>query len=131
MTLLGYCLNVHPGERLSELCEVLRGPAARVRAGWRGEQPLPVGLWLPAAAVAELQAPGALTQLREALDEARLVAFTVNAFPYGRFHAARVSARSTAPPGWSRAPRAAPSPRPRSWRRCSPTATAARSPRSR
>lgn len=99
MTHLGYCLNVHPTERLSELTSLLRGPVARVRAGWRGERPLGVGLWLPQAVLRELAAPGALATLRATLEASRLYAFTVNAFPIGGFHAARVK-REVYRPTW-------------------------------
>jgi len=99
VTHLGYCLNVHPTERLDELLTLLRGPVARVRAGVGGERPLGVGLWLPQAVVAELEAPGALATLRATLDEARLYAFTVNAFPIGGFHAERVK-REVYRPTW-------------------------------
>jgi hypothetical protein len=59
------------------------------------------GLWLPletARAVAEDH--GAAAQVREALDAAGLFAFTVNAFPMGGFHAARVK-RAVYRPTWA------------------------------
>lgn len=84
-------MNVHPGESVGELVDLLRGPAARVRSAWRDSGEMGAGLWLPresARAIATDE--GSAQQVREALSESGLFAFTVNAFPAGGFHAARV-----------------------------------------
>jgi hypothetical protein len=84
-------MNVHPGESLGELVDVLRGPAARVRSAWRGSGDMGAGLWLPLESARAIATDdGAADQVREALAESGLFAFTVNAFPAGGFHAARV-----------------------------------------
>lgn len=91
---LGYCTNVHPYEDLTGLLAALESGAAPLRArlvqrGRLGErEALGVGLWLPvrvAEQVARDPAP-----LRRRLDALGLSCFTVNAFPYGDFHGARV-----------------------------------------
>jgi len=91
---LGYCSNVHPYEDLTGLLAALESGAAPLRArlvqrGRLGErEALGVGLWLPAR-VAEQVARDPLP-LRGRLDALGLSCFTVNAFPYGDFHGARV-----------------------------------------
>lgn len=98
--MLGYCLNVHPGESLAELETLLTGPVARVRAAL-GDGALAVGLWLPARLAGELAAaPAACARVRGLLAAHGLTAFTANAFPYGGFHAQRVK-RAVYQPTWS------------------------------
>jgi len=91
---LGYCTNVHPYEDLTGLLAALESGAAPLRArlvqrGRLGERDaLGIGLWLPAR-VAE-QVARDPEPLRRRLDALGLACFTVNAFPYGDFHGARV-----------------------------------------
>ncbi|MSP71009.1 MAG: hypothetical protein EXR76_02250 [Myxococcales bacterium] len=85
---LGYCTNVHPGEGLAALHDLLRrdvAPVARVVA-----PALPFGLGLRlgnAAALALSTDADALARLRALMDELGMYVFTVNAFPYGDFAA--------------------------------------------
>lgn len=91
---LGYCTNVHPYADLPGLLDALEGPASALRARLvrRGrleaQAALDVGLWLPATLARQLAADPA--PLRRRLAELRLAVCTVNAFPYGDFHGARV-----------------------------------------
>jgi len=91
---LGYCTNVHPYEDLSGLLAALElgaGPLRErlVQGGRLGQgEGLGVGLWLPARVAAEVARDS--RPLRERLDALGLYGFTVNAFPYGDFHGARV-----------------------------------------
>ena len=98
---LGYCTNVHPYDSLAGLTAALRDEAAPLaarlrrpapdtgRAALLGErEPLGVGLWLPASLAGAVAADP--EPLRRTLADAGLYAFTVNAFPYGDFHADRV-----------------------------------------
>lgn len=95
---LTYCLNIHPGESWAENLEAIREKTVRVRqfvgpGNWFG-----VGLRLSAEAAAELVADRALRE--EALTvfgEHHLYPFSVNAFPYGRFHAGKVKEKVYAP----------------------------------
>lgn len=88
-----YCTNVRPAEELEPLLADLRSfwPRVRRTLGWKE---LRLGLWLPAALAARLRRdPGALDSLRGALDEGGLAVTTVNAFPFGGFHAPVVKER--------------------------------------
>ncbi len=87
---LAYCLNIHPGESWAEQFEAIRVHAVAVRDRVAPGRPFPLGLRLSAASARALAEPAALEALREYLRVEGLCAFTVNAFPYGAFHGARV-----------------------------------------
>lgn len=95
---LSYCLNIHPGESWAENLAAIREKAVAVKKhvspdGWFG-----LGLRLSAQAAAELAGDPALRN--EALDvfaEHQLYPFSVNAFPYGKFHAGLVKENVYAP----------------------------------
>ena len=92
---LTYCLNVHPGESWAENYDAIRTRARAVRDRvLHGMERVPfgLGLRLGAEAAAELARPEALADLRAYLDDHGLYVFTVNGFPYGRFHGAGVKA---------------------------------------
>ncbi len=92
---VAYGTNVHPAEDLPALAAMLAGPAAAVRdrAGG-GEGAFPLGLWLPARIAATLaRSADAARDLRARLEGGGLAVATVNAFPAGDFHAARVKER--------------------------------------
>lgn len=84
---LTYCTNVHPlGDWASWSGIIGRfGPAVRGSLGWPG---MPLGLWFPAALIAEMNGDprGFRERLKTLLTEQHLSAFTCNAFPYGNFH---------------------------------------------
>jgi hypothetical protein len=89
-TILAYCTNVHPVEGLGELLDALPRHCAAVRERLRAER-LAVGLWLSRRSSRELAGSAeARARLREALSRDGLEVATVNAFPYGDFHAVRV-----------------------------------------
>ncbi len=88
---LGYSTNVHPGRDLDEARRSLENHAARVRERVAPDRQLGVGLWLSARTVRELSgSPEAVADFGRHLARAGLVAFTLNAFPFGDFHAERV-----------------------------------------
>ncbi len=95
---LTYCLNIHPGETWAENLAAIREHAVRVKQfvapeGWFG-----LGLRLSAQAAADLAGDSALRN--EALDlfaEHQMYPFSVNAFPYGKFHAGPVKENVYAP----------------------------------
>jgi sugar phosphate isomerase/epimerase len=88
---LGPCTNVLPVEDLPALLAALEEVAGPLADRFAPGEPFGVGLHLTAATARRLEEdPGAIAGLREALERHRLVPFTVNAFPYGGFHAARV-----------------------------------------
>lgn len=97
---LAYCLNVHAAEDLSGVREGLRAIARPLADRLAGDAPFGVGMYAPAAAVAELAAStAALDELARELAALRLVPFTWNAFPFARFHAAGLKQR-VFEPGW-------------------------------
>ena len=86
---LAYCTNVHPCRSGADVPRVLDQYAVPVRE--RCEFEIAAGLWLPAAALADVLAtPASATDLRRALDDRRLTCYTLNAFPFGDFHGERV-----------------------------------------
>ena len=95
---LTYCLNIHPGETWAENLAAIREKTARVRQFVAPDQWFGLGLRLSAQAAAELAANPALRH--EALDvfaEHQFYPFSVNAFPYGRFHDGAVKENVYAP----------------------------------
>lgn len=90
---IAYCTNVHPGEGLPALDDVLAEDVAAVKALVAPSIPFGMGLRLGNEAVAALdQSPGALLDLSERCLTEGLYVFTVNGFPYGDFAAAAVKA---------------------------------------
>jgi sugar phosphate isomerase/epimerase len=86
---LGYCTNVHPCRTVADVAVVLdrHAVAVRDRCGFD----IAVGLWLPEPAVREATATaGAVAAVAAAVADRGLVCHTMNAFPFGDFHGARV-----------------------------------------
>jgi len=94
---LTYCLNIHRGETWSENLATLRGVALAVRDLVSPGKIFPLGLRLSAAAATELDSPERIAELRQFLEAQKLYVLTVNAFPYGRFHGARVKEKVYGP----------------------------------
>jgi len=90
---LTYCTNIHSGESWPEVERVLRTFVPEVKRAVLPREPFGVGLRLAGRAAAELERPGSLEQAREALAASNLYVFTLNGFPYGEFHGARVKQR--------------------------------------
>lgn len=98
---LALCGNVFPADTLEQARAAILGPAREwadaVRAHGGSARPA-YGLYLAAAAAAELQASAAArASLRAALEQAGVETWTANAFPYGGFHGARVKQRAFLP----------------------------------
>ena len=87
---LSYCTNVHPGEGWDEVLSNLRAHVPAIKAEVSPDCPFGIGLRLSAAAAASLSEPGRLEVFKEFLEEQALYVFTMNGFPFGRFHDARV-----------------------------------------
>jgi len=84
---LGYCTNVHAGATLQETRANLQRYATAVREQFSPGQPMGVGIWLSAASAGALLADRQhLADFARWLDEAGLVPYTFNGFPYGDFH---------------------------------------------
>lgn len=87
---LTYCLNIHPTQTMAEVMAALTGPVAAVKRAVSPDAPFAVGLRFSGEALAELDDPAQRIALKDALDRHDFRAITVNGFPYGRFHGARV-----------------------------------------
>lgn len=87
---LTYCTNVHPGETLADVRAALAEGVLAVKRRVCPDAPFGVGLRLSARAATELAAGRALEELQRWLDDHGLYVFTLNGFPYGAFHDARV-----------------------------------------
>lgn len=90
---LTYCLNVHPGEGADDVLRALREHTLAVRERVAPGRSFGVGLRLGAQASAEFGDRTRLDSLIAVLAAHDLYAFTINAFPYGRFHAGPVKER--------------------------------------
>jgi len=96
---LSYCTNVHPGPSVSELEAGLDKYTLNVRRELRGK--LAAGLWLAEPVVREiLSTPDGLARFADSLARRDLPCYTLNAFPYGNFHAQRVKEQVYLP-DWS------------------------------
>ncbi|MCA9068016.1 MAG: metabolite traffic protein EboE, partial [Planctomycetaceae bacterium] len=86
---LSYCTNVHPGRTVAEVEYGLNEYTVPLRSNF-GE-PLAAGLWLAQPVVRELlETPDGVRRFAEGLDRRGLSCHTLNAFPFGDFHSARV-----------------------------------------
>lgn len=86
---LGYCTNVHPGRSVAEVEAGLDRYTVPVRE--RLGRPVAAGLWLARPVLDELLAtPNGVARFADGLAARGLSCHTLNAFPYGDFHAARV-----------------------------------------
>jgi sugar phosphate isomerase/epimerase len=94
---LTYCLNVHPGETWAENFSSLRTTVLAVRDLVSPSAPFGLGLRLSAAAATTLSSPAHLAELTHFLASENLYVFTINGFPYGRFHGAPVKENVYAP----------------------------------
>lgn len=97
MTHLGYCTNIHPGESWAAHFQNLKTSVPAVKATFRPDAPLGLGLRLANEASLALAEPGALAELKTWLAENDLYVFTMNGFPYGGFHGVRVKDQVHAP----------------------------------
>ncbi|MCC6233782.1 MAG: metabolite traffic protein EboE [Verrucomicrobiales bacterium] len=88
---LAYCTNIHRGESWEEILRALKHQtlAVRDRIAVPGT-PYAIGLRLSAAAAQELKDRQRLAEFRRWLERESCYVFTINGFPYGRFHGGRV-----------------------------------------
>ena len=100
---LAYCTNVHPGRSVAEV----EAGLDRYTVGVRQEfgHRLAAGLWLAKPVIDELLAsPDRLARFAAGLRDRDLTCHTLNAFPFGDFHAHRVK-ENVYLPDWSSAER--------------------------
>jgi hypothetical protein len=87
---LAYCTNIHRGETWLETFHSLQNYALAVREKVCPQKPFAIGLRLSERAAVELAERDTLTEFRRWLEKNSCYVFTINGFPYGQFHGARV-----------------------------------------
>lgn len=98
---LAYCTNIHRGESWAETFHALERHTLAVRARVCPDKPYAIGLRLGVQAARELSEPNTLLDFLRWLDKRQCYVFTINGFPYGQFHGARVKEQVYAP-DWTR-----------------------------
>jgi hypothetical protein len=87
---LAYCTNIHRGETWDETFDSLKRYTLAVRDRVCPSQPYAIGLRLSQRAATELNDRTVLTRFQRWLAENHCYVFTINGFPFGRFHGGRV-----------------------------------------
>ncbi len=94
---LTYCQNIHPGETWEEHYQALAIKAVAVQKALSQASPFGLGLRLSATAAQELLTPQALQLGRDLFAAQNLYPFSINGFPYGKFHRGPVKSDVYAP----------------------------------
>lgn len=94
---LAYCTNIHRGETWPQTFETLEKYTLAVKERVCPNAPYAIGLRLGNQASLELSDPATLANFRRWLDAHNCYIFTINGFPYGSFHGARVKEQVYAP----------------------------------
>jgi hypothetical protein len=94
---LAYCTNIHRGETWRETFDALKSHTLAVRERVCPRDPFAIGLRLSNQAAMELSDPKAFLEFQRWLENNSCYVFTVNGFPYGRFHGTRVKEQVYAP----------------------------------
>ena len=94
---LAYCTNIHRGENWAQTFDTLQRCTLAVRRRVCPDAPYAIGLRLGDQAARELSEPAALAAFQKWLAAENCYVFTINGFPYGRFHGARVKEQVYAP----------------------------------
>src|SRR4051812_29159045 len=87
---LAYCTNIHRGESWAETFDALKRYTLAVRDRVCPSKPYAIGLRLSQQAAVELSDRTALVGFQRWLSEHHCYVFTINGFPFGRFHGTRV-----------------------------------------
>ncbi|NNF97915.1 MAG: metabolite traffic protein EboE [Desulfobacteraceae bacterium] len=101
---LGFCTNIYTGGDWEQIRGQCLEHIPIVKAGVSPDAELGFGLWLPAHAVAGMAADA--DSFKQALKDRGIYIFTVNAFPYDKFHSGIVKEKVYFP-DWSSARRVA------------------------
>ncbi len=94
---LAYCTNIHRGETWPETFQALQQYTLAVRDRVSPGQPYAIGLRLSDRAAHDLSAPAEMKAFRRWLDQNNCYVFTINGFPFGRFHGGPVKERVYSP----------------------------------
>jgi sugar phosphate isomerase/epimerase len=87
---LAYCTNIHRGEDWAQTFDSLQRYTLAVRDQVAAGEPYAIGLRLSDLASRELVQPEVLKHFKNWLAANNCYIFTINGFPYGRFHGTRV-----------------------------------------
>lgn len=87
---LAYCTNVHPGENWDQTLGSLNRWTLAVKDRLQYHEPYAIGLRLSDQASRDLIEPSRLLEFQRWLDRHNCYVFTINGFPFGRFHGTRV-----------------------------------------
>ena len=87
---LAYCTNIHRGETWEETFDALKRYTLPVRDRVSPSQPYAIGLRLSQRAATELSDRTTLVDFQRWLGQNHCYVFTINGFPFGRFHGARI-----------------------------------------
>ncbi|YAF94679.1 MAG: metabolite traffic protein EboE [Nodularia sp. CChRGM 3473] len=98
---LTYCTNIHPGEEWEQVFANLKQYIPPLKARLAPDKPFGIGLRLAAVAAKKLLQGNTLIQFQSWLTEQGLYVFTLNGFPYGKFHQGVVKDQVYAP-DWSK-----------------------------
>ena len=90
---LAYCTNIHRGESWAETFESLKNYTLAVQQKVCPHAPYGIGLRLSHRAARELSEPAVLLAFQQWLGQNHCYVFTINGFPYGRFHGKGVKER--------------------------------------
>lgn len=99
---LAYCTNIHRGESWEETFDALQKYTLPVRDRVARGQHYAIGLRLSEHAARRLSEPAALLAFQKWLEREQCYVFTINGFPFGKFHGARVKEQVYAPDWTSR-----------------------------
>lgn len=94
---LAYCTNIHRGQTWGETLASLKEHTLAVRDRVAMDKPYAIGLRLSEEAARELSDKAELKSFQDWLDRENCYVFTINGFPYGRFHGTRVKEQVYAP----------------------------------
>ncbi len=97
---LAYCTNIHRGENWAQTFESLNTYTLAVRDRVCRDKPYAIGLRLSDQASRELSDPATLSSFQKWLTENDCYVFTINGFPFGKFHGSRVKEQVYVP-DWS------------------------------
>jgi len=94
---LAYCTNVHPGESWDETFAALNRWTLAVKQRVLPSGQYAIGLRLSDLASRQLSDPKEFLAFQQWLDHNECYVFTLNGFPFGRFHGTRVKEQVYAP----------------------------------
>lgn len=83
---LGYCTNIHPGERWADHFAALQQAVPELKQRLSPDAPFGLGLRLANTASEDLEQPENLVAFQRWLADNDCYVFTMNGFPFGGFH---------------------------------------------